>query len=371
MKYGERGRRLDYPVAMDFTRIFTRARLRTAVLCGLAAGTVFVWGWKTGVGGLYWRTIVIAIWAMFVFGVFEQWPKRLPSWVARWALQVVMVAVTLPFFIAIIYWLSTADGAPPFYKVKERMEGYSGLTMFFLLTAPWASLTAIFRQKDALARDQALKLSELERQGLESRMRLLQAQVQPHFLFNTLANVRELVEAGSPQAPAVLDHLIAYLRAAVPRLNDPMTTLGQELDLVRAYLELMHMRMPDRLTFGVHADEAALPLRCPPMTLLTLVENAVRHGIDPSEAGGHIEIRVTVDGERCRASVRDTGIGLRGASGGLGTGLTTLRERLMLAFGNDARLRVEPAEPHGVLAEVSFPVLPLPVHGERPARSAG
>jgi LytS/YehU family sensor histidine kinase len=284
-----------------------------------------------------------------VFGVFEQWPRQLPGWLARWALQVLMVAVTIPIFIAIIYALSTPEGAPHFYKVKERMEGYSGLTMFFLLTAPWASLTAIFRQKDALARDQALKLdlarSELQRQGLESRMRLLQAQVQPHFLFNTLANVRELVEAGSPQAPAVLNNLIAYLRAVVPRLDDPLNTLEQELQLARAYLEVMHMRMPDRLKFDIHADAAALKARCPPMTLLTLVENAVRHGIDPSEEGGHIEIRVVAEGERCRASVRDNGAGMRKVEGSLGTGLATLRERLQLAFGDRAQLRVDPAQP--------------------------
>ena len=348
---------------MEFARIYTRPRLKTAVLCGLAAGTVFVFGWETGRGGLYWRTIVIALWVLTVFGVFEQWPKQLPGWMARWALQVIMVAVTLPFFIAIIYWLSTETGQPPFYKVPKRMEGYSGLTMFFLLTAPWASLTAIFRQKDALARDQALKLdlarSELERQGLESRMRLLQAQVQPHFLFNTLANVRELVEAGSPQAPAVLNSLIAYLRAVVPRLDDPMNTLEQELQLVRAYLEVMHMRMPDRLKFDIHADDAALKARCPPMTLLTLVENAVRHGIDPSEQGGRIEVRVTADGDRIRASVRDSGVGMRKSDSGLGTGLATLRERLQLVFGGNAQLRVDPMlegdQPRGVLAELSFP----------------
>jgi Histidine kinase len=371
VKYGKRGRELDYPAAMNAATpaldrvlppIWSRPRVKTALLCGLAAGTVFAFGWETGRGGLYLRTIVIALFVMTVFGVFERWPRELPRWLARWALQVVMVAVTIPFFIAIIYWLSTADGEPPFYKVKARMEGYSGLTMFFLLTAPWASLTAIFRQKDAFARDQALKLdlarSELERVGLESRMRLLQAQVQPHFLFNTLANVRELVEAGSPQAPAVLNNLIAYLRAAVPRLNDPATTLEQEVQLVRAYLEIMHMRMPDRLTFDLHVDDAALPLRCPPMTLLTLVENAVRHGLDPAEQGGHIEIRVVVDAGRVRASVRDSGVGMRAPGDGPGTGLAALRERLQLVFGNDASLRLDPLQPRGVIAEITFPALP-------------
>ncbi len=217
------------------------------------------------------------------------------------------------------------------------------MTLSGLLVAPWVAVAALFRQREFAARSQALAFelerSELERKALDSRLRLLQAQVEPHFLFNTLANVRELVVAGSPQAPQVLDSLIAYLRAAVPRLHEPATTLEQEVQLVRAYLELMHMRMPDRLQFEVHADAAALAMRCPPTTLLTLVENAVRHGIDPSEEGGRITVR---------------------AGGGLGTGLATLLERLQLVFGGDAQLRLAALHPRGARAELDFPAQPQP-----------
>ncbi|MGL4574428.1 MAG: sensor histidine kinase, partial [Burkholderiaceae bacterium] len=197
--------------------------------------------------------------------------------------------------------------------------------------------------------------SEFERKMSDARLRLLQTQVQPHFLFNTLANVRALVDAGSPQAAPVLDSVIAYLRAAVPRLNEAATTMAQELELVRAYLDLMHMRMPDRLQFVLHAGQAVQHLRCPPMTLLTLVENAVRHGIDPSEEGGRIEVSVQVVNSRCIARVTDTGVGLQHGSAGLGTGLSTLRERLQLAFGGDAQLRVSELTPRGVCAELEFP----------------
>ena len=184
----------------------------------------------------------------------------------------------------------------------------------------------------------------------------MQAQVEPHFLFNTLANVQALVDAGSPQASAVLRSLVAYLRAAVPRLNEPATTLGQELDLVRAYLELMHMRIPDRLQFALHADEGVQMLRCPPMTLLTLVENAVRHGIDPSEEGGRIDVDVRRRGDRCLVRVSDTGVGLRASgSGGLGTGLSALRERLQLAFGGAAQLSITEQPPHGVSVVLDLP----------------
>jgi LytS/YehU family sensor histidine kinase len=205
-----------------------------------------------------------------------------------------------------------------------------------------------------------LERSELERRALDARFRLLQAQVEPHFLFNTLANVQALVETGAPQAARVLQSLIAYLRAAVPRLHEPATTLGQELQLVHAYLDVMHMRMPDRLQFEVEADDAVSGLQCPPMTILTLVENAVRHGIDPSEVGGRIRIDARVLSGRCMVRVSDTGVGLQPMGRGLGTGLGALRERLQLAFGGDAQLDLRELVPHGVRAELSFPARPTP-----------
>ena len=130
------------------------------------------------------------------------------------------------------------------------------------------------------------------------------------FLFNTLANVQALVDAGSPHASAVLRSLIAYLRAAVPVLHETAATIEREVQLVRPYLELMQMRMPDRLQYAMNVDPSALKVRCPPTTLLTLVENAVRHGIDPSEEGGRIDIEIERLGERCVVRVTDTGAGL-------------------------------------------------------------
>jgi two-component sensor histidine kinase len=339
--------------------ILSWRRVRFTLSISVIFGLLMSHGWQSGLMSLLVRTVFIGLFAMLVFGLFERWPKRLPRWIARWALQVLGVALAMPLGTFIIYMLATAPGAPGFWQVKTRMEGFGMLTGLGLLVAPWAALSALVRQKEALAREQALAFdlerSELERQALDARMRLLQAQVAPHFLFNTLANVQALVDAGSPQASAVLQSLINYLRAAVPRLNEPATTLGQELQLVQAYLELMHMRMPDRLQFALHVDEAALTLQCPPMTLLTLVENAVRHGIDPSEEGGRIDIYVQQRAERCLLRVTDTGAGLRQTGTGLGTGLSTLRERLQLTFGGDVELRVTAQRPEGVCAELEFP----------------
>jgi len=322
------------------------------------------WGLVIGAGSgemflMLVRAMVVGTTAMLAFGLFEQWPKRLPRRLARWVLQVVAVAVVIPPTAAIVFALTNPPGEPSFTKVSARLHRFGAVCGIGVLLAPWVALGALVRQKDALARHQALAFdlerSELERQASDARLRLLQAQVAPHFLFNTLANVQALVEAGSPQASVVLRSLVAYLRAAVPRLNEPSSTLGDELALVQAYLELMHMRMPDRLQFALHVDDGARLLRCPPMTLLTLVENAVRHGIDPSEEGGRIDISVQRSGDRCIIRVSDTGMGLGQKGGGLGTGLTTLRERLELAFGGDAQLRVSAQHPRGVSAELDFP----------------
>ncbi|HYC02324.1 MAG TPA: histidine kinase [Azospirillaceae bacterium] len=307
------------------------------------------------------RTAIAALCALLAFGLLERFPRRLPRWTARWALQVLGVALVMPLGAALAYWATTLGDPTPFWQQPLRMTGFRHITFSGILIGPWIAMAALLRQRDEAVRSQAAAFERerlaYERRMSEARQRLLRAQVEPHFLFNTLANIRELVEAASPQAPRVLDSLIAYLRAAVPRLDAPGTTLGQEIELVRAYLEVMHMRMPDRLSFDIQVEPGAQDRRCPPMTLLTLVENAVRHGIDPSEEGGRIEVRATVRDGRCRILVLDTGVGLAGGPGGtgLGTGLATLRERLSLAFDGDATLRLEPGAAGGARAEVDFP----------------
>jgi signal transduction histidine kinase len=307
------------------------------------------------------RAWLVGFGAVVAYVVFERWPRSLPPWLARWVFQLLGIVVAVPLTAYAAYWVTTGQ----FFFLADnpnRLGGLLALTFAGVLFAPWIALAAMVRARDALAHEQALAFalerSQLERQALDARLRLLQAQVQPHFLFNTLANVRALVGAGSPQAPAVLDSLIAYLRAAVPRLDEPAATVGDELKLVRAYLELMQLRMPDRLHTTIEADESALRVRCLPLTLLTLVENAVRHGIDPAEQGGRIEVGAQVRDGRCLLRVADTGVGLAAGSGSVGTGLVNLRERLRLAWGEAAQLRLTEVAPHGVLAEIEFPAVP-------------
>jgi hypothetical protein len=289
----------------------------------------------------------------------EQRPRRLPAPLARWVLQLLAVVASVPVSAYAAYWITTSKGL--FWQDTARLNGYGKVVFSGVLFAPWLALGAMVRQREAFARHQALAFelerSEFRRKELDARLSLVQAQVQPHFLFNTLANVRALVRNNAPNATAVLDSLIAYLRASVPRLDEAASTLARELDLVRAYLQLMQMRMPDRLRFDIRAEGVELALRCPALMLLTLVENAIRHGIDPAEEGGEVKVRVEMRDGRCVARVYDTGVGFRATGGGLGTGLASLRERLDSFFEGRAKLALTSATPRGVVAEIDFPVL--------------
>ena len=340
-------------------RIYSWRRVRVVLLAVFITSLPLMATWTGGWGVLLLRLGMIGMIQLGVYGVLERWPRKLPGWLARWVLQLIAIAAVVPVAMAFIYTLTTLGDAVDWTHDKERLTGYGLLTFLSILVAPWVAMAALYRHVSGHAQRQALAFdlvrSQYERNTAQARLRLLHAQVEPHFLFNTLANVRELVDSGSPQASSVLDSLIAYLRAAVPRLHEREATLGQELQLVRAYLELMHMRMPDRLQFSIEADDEADSVRCPPTTLLTLVENAVRHGIDPGEEGGRIDVTVEVRDGRCIARVRDTGVGLQTTSSSLGTGLTSLRERLQLVFGGDADLRLASIDPHGVCAEAEFP----------------
>lgn len=356
---------MTQPIARNlaplWSTLFGWQRLLVAAGAAAAVFLVLAQGWKSELSILGLRIATAAVAALLAFGLVERWPARLPQWLARWPLQLLAVGLVLPLVNLAYYIGSTPAGAPPFWEEQDRLIGFWSLTVLEVIVAPWVALGALVRQKEALVQHQALQFalerSQLERSALDARLRLLQAQVEPHFLFNTLANVRTLVDVGSPKAALVLDRLIAYLHAAVPRLQRASSTLGEELELVRAYLDVMQLRMPDRLAFTVQADPGCLGLECPPTALLTLAENAVRHGIDPGEEGGRIDVDVRMDGARCVARVADTGVGLGGGSGiGHGSGLMALRERLQLAFKGEAELRIVSREPHGVVAELHLPV---------------
>ncbi|MBV8501983.1 MAG: histidine kinase [Paucibacter sp.] len=224
-------------------------------------------------------------------------------------------------------------------------------------------------RSDADARDrlrQAARQREaLEAQSLEAQVSALNAQIEPHFLFNTLANVKRLYETTPHRGRDMLVSLIAYLRAALPSMRRHESTLGQELELVRNYLTILQMRMGERLSFDIVAEPALLATRLPPMVLPTLVENAIKHGLSPLPEGGRIEIEARAEGaDQLAVEVRDNGRGFS-ASGGSGVGLANTRARLAALFGADAALELEAGTPRGVVARVRMPIRAGERAGER------
>ncbi|SEN29177.1 Histidine kinase [Duganella sp. CF517] len=282
-----------------------------------------------------------------------------PRWLATGKARVMAVVLAAPLAA-----LLTAIGAQGrhFITYLSDVQTLSGYVMMVVLGVVFGvpfSLLAMRAERRERERADRLQIelekNRLERELVDTRLRLLQAQIEPHFLFNTLANVEALVAAGSATAGPVLRHLIAYLRAAMPRLGDADATLGSELQLVRAYLELMHMRMPDRLRFSVAGLPGLEPMRFPAMALLTLVENAVRHGIDPSPCGGHIDVGGDYDAASGHVMlwVADSGVGMS-ETAQPGTGLSNLRSRLHGFYGAGARVDLHEQTPHGMRVELHF-----------------
>jgi signal transduction histidine kinase len=345
------------PFWRRFFAALNGASVGWAVGLAIAAALLFSPIFHPPLPVLFGRTLFIAIVLLLAYTAAGQWRQALAP---RWVLQVAAVVVAAPLATLFVYALSTGGDFQEIFGNPARVTGILIIGGCALALGVVIGLGALYRERDAQASAQALQFAlereTLERQAADAKLAVLQQQVEPHFLFNTLANVQALVESGSPRAAPVLASLIAYLRAALPQLHDGAPTLGREEALVRAYLDLMLMRMPDRLQYSLQIDPRLHALRVPPMTLLTLVENAVRHGIDPSEAGGSIEVGARRDAASGRVHlwVADSGRGLD-ASQPPGTGLVNLRERLAATYGGRASLSLSGVEPHGLRAEVELP----------------
>ncbi|MEO8506335.1 MAG: histidine kinase [Betaproteobacteria bacterium] len=221
----------------------------------------------------------------------------------------------------------------------------------------------LLREEDAVARlhHEEVQRVDLDRELAEARLQVMQAQVEPHFLFNTLANVRRLFQTDPAAARAMLEHLSRYLSAMLPRMRSAESTLGHELALALAYLQVQQIRMGARLAIRTDVPEALEALPFPPMMLVTLVENAIRHGVNPLPRGGEVRIAARAGDGKLRVQVVDTGCGLSESSGP-GVGLANIRARLATLHGGSARLLLAQHPGAGVSATIE---VPLPV--ARPA----
>lgn len=197
--------------------------------------------------------------------------------------------------------------------------------------------------------------SESEKRAIEAHLKLLQAQIEPHFLFNTLANVSSLIDGNPELAKQLLNRLDDWLRVALVRARSSSTTLGDEIDMLENYLEIMKIRFGDRLRWRIEAAEDARRSDFPPMLLQPLVENAVRHGIEPKVGGGMINIVAQIGDDMLRIDVRDSGQGLDGGVGAAGVGLNNVRARLLTLFGKAGELTLQRNDEGGATATLILP----------------
>ncbi|KAF1699512.1 sensor histidine kinase [Pseudoxanthomonas jiangsuensis] len=254
-------------------------------------------------------------------------------------------------------------------------DGTSGLTLLCEPDAPhWVDLFALdegtsYENAEALLRAVTRRVAEqrrdeqaaAERSATDNaltvaRLNLLQAQVEPHFLYNTLANAQVLARTDPARAEEMLGHLIQYLRRSLPREHDALSTLGEELERTRAYLEILKIRMGARLELKIEVPEELKSLQLPSMMLQTLVENAIKHGLEPKPGGGTVWVLARRFDDQATVTVADDGQGFGGATSGTGIGLKTLRERLQLTYGERASFSIVSNFPSGVAAPLTLPL---------------
>jgi signal transduction histidine kinase len=203
---------------------------------------------------------------------------------------------------------------------------------------------------------ESTKETQTEKELAIAKLQLLHAQVEPHFLYNTLGSAKYLVHSDPAGAERIIDNLILYLRHSLPRLENSLTTLGDEVERVRAYLDIMQIRMGARLKTELNVPDALKSVAFPTMMLQTLVENSIKHGLEPKSGGGTIWVLATPKEDRVAVTVADDGNGLGTETVGSGIGLRNVRERLRLAYGDDAAFDLAANFPAGVAATITVPM---------------
>jgi LytS/YehU family sensor histidine kinase len=206
----------------------------------------------------------------------------------------------------------------------------------------------------AQAQEEHLKRLKIEKEAIETNLKMLQAQIEPHFLFNTLSNVLSLLDTDTHKGKVMLESLTHYLRTTLSKTRRERSTVGQEIELTREYLNIFKVRMGDRLKVQIDVPAELEKITIPPMLIQPLVENAIQHGIEPNINGGEISIVVVKTDKTLKVIVSDTGLGLAENQDG-GVGLKNVRERLLALFEDQGRLTLEENNPTGVNAIIEVP----------------
>lgn len=215
-------------------------------------------------------------------------------------------------------------------------------------------LSQRIEQLDAEVKQRRMNEMESEKRQMEAQLKMLQAQIEPHFLFNTLANVSSLIDSDPALSKKLLERLNDWLRIALVRTRSDNATLGDELEMLENYLQILKIRFGERLRWDVQVQGEMRDMKFPPMLLQPLVENAVRHGIEPKIGGGEILLRAVLSETQLRIEVSDTGVGLLNKDSA-GTGLANVRARLAALFGERGRLMLESNVNGGVTAILELP----------------
>jgi Histidine kinase len=213
-------------------------------------------------------------------------------------------------------------------------------------------------QLQAEAEGEKARAAAVEKQALQAQLQMLQAQIEPHMLFNTLANLQGLIAVDAVRAQQMLDQLIQYLRATLASSRSEQASLAHEFTLMEAYLGLMSVRMGARLSYALELPEELRGFMIPPMLLQPLVENAIRHGLEPKVDGGSIHVRAAREADVLKLCVADTGLGLDAAPASSGTrvGVANVRERLGAMYGERASFTLTRNTPSGVIAKIEIPL---------------
>ena len=266
--------------------------------------------------------------------------------------RTIVLAITLPSsaFVGLVlaYLFTGVSELAGSHLWKTLLIG-----LFFGLIG--AVVALLFERIETEVKQKQLIQSESEKREIEAHLKLLQAQIEPHFLFNTLANVSSLIDSEPALAKQLLERLNDWLRVALARARSSSATLGDELDMLENYLEIMVVRFGERLRWRIEVPEEARALAFPPMLLQPLLENALRHGIEPKLGGGEVVISARCDGGRLCIEVVDDGMGLADSGASGGTGLANIRARLEALFGDRGSLALNGNVAGGVTATLVLP----------------
>ncbi len=244
------------------------------------------------------------------------------------------------------------NGLNPFLLINEYSSLFSRTILISLLLGVIVSY--IFISLGMLSQERVKRL-EIEKTAAEAELKLLQSQMEPHFLFNTLSNIIGLIDSDGNKARRMLESLTVFLRGSLLTARRRTVRLSQELDLVRSYLDIFAVRMGDRLSYVIDVPENLRDFQIPPLLLQPLVENAVKHGLEPSMQGGTITVQAIREGSSVRISVSDTGAGINDKSSGSGISLGNIRERIELLYGASGHLSFEQNTPCGMKTTIELP----------------